>query len=1259
MAVTQVGTPSATVYTTTNGTNTPTLAWSGTQPRTAGDILVLVVTAAATTSVTAPATPAGWTAGPAVGNAATAHAYVAIFWKIATSGDAVPSISVTTSGTTRCGFSLFELTGAENILSPVDSMGTYASGSSSATIASMTVTSSANVRYSGEYGFAAFARESSAATTATYTAGSGWTNFSNDGSTSSRDKNAVDYTTSAPTIGVTLSDAATITSAGTAYAAGALIAFTPPHDPGPVLVPCSQPPGVRVSYAMAGYAMASVISSAPVIITPAPLYPLTQPVDGSRRTARPPRGIVRGIAGAALFTSLIGPPLTPLHAPIASTARQARPPAGHVIKRTGTFSGVGPAVTPLHKPVTSAVRVLPPHGTVTKRSGQFSGTGPQLKALSGPVKATQPLPPRGVTYSRTGTYSGIGPALTPLHAPVRAVPAKLPGGRTYTLRVVQVTAPAVSSTLYPLHAPVTSVVRRLPPAGRNISRTGTYSGVGPALRPLTSPVKSRRPLPPRGVAYSRAGIYSGTGPKLRPLNAPVRVRQQPPTLPGRAFTFSYLPLLIGSPAPPLTQPRGARVTYLHSGHVQSTPIALPALAPTIGPQLTPLHAPVRAALPAAHQRGYTTTHSGVYSGTGPAVTSLKTPVKGQPAQQLRGHAITTPAHAAVIAPTSGPQLYPLHQPIRSQLALPAPGRAAAITAILFYASTSTSGPAISPRTSPWRAVIPASIRGGTSHGSQGTFSGTGATFKSASQPAGVLIALLRTGHVQSSYITSPPIATGPVIPPRAQPWRAAIPAPIRGGWSRSATGLFSGVGPGLIPLKTPVRARQPLPGSGRVLGAYRAIAQLPAPTSGPPLTPLHQPVRGRLPLPPPGRAATMALLGFIQTAPATGPAIPPRAQPVRAIIPIPARGGWTRSSVGTRSGVGSVVTALTGPIQERRPLPPRGRIFGIVRVTAQAPSPSAGPTLYPLRQPIRARQPLPSPGRAATMSLLGVTPGVVSSASISPRATPWRASIPAAIRGGNTRSNRGIYSGQGPALAPLHAPITIRRSLPSEGRILGIAHPAPPPAPTSGPSVYPLRQPVRAPIPQHIHGGYTRSSKGIRSGIGPALRPLTAPLRTSWPLPPAGHAQGTHRGIYSGTGPATTPLHRPVTSIVRIQPPAGKSITRVGAYSGQGPALRPLTSPMVARHPLPPRGHILGVYTVIVLPPPPTPGPPIPPRAVPIRATIPQPIRGGWTRTSGPYVPPIPPPPAPGAFVVNLGSPYLSWQTGPVNSSWMTGVINT
>ena len=384
MAVTQVGTPATTVITTTNGTNTPTLAWSGTQPRTAGDILVLAVTASAATSITTPSAPSGWTAGPVVGNAATAHAFAGIYWKVATSGDAVPAITVTTSGATRCGFTLFELTGAENVLSPVDTTGTYASGSTAASYTTITVTGSTNVAYSGEFGISAFGFEyATASSTSAFAAGTGWTNQSNDSGTSNRNHGAVDYTSSAPSVGSAASDAASATSDGTGFRAAVLATFAPPHDPGPALTVMSPFYGVRATYRMAGQALASVIpqvTAAPP--TPAPLYPLRQPVDGYRRLHRPPQGIVRGIAGAALFVSVLGPPLTPLHSPV--HAARPLPPAGKVISRTGTFSGTGPAVTPLRHPVTAALRTLPPRGKVISRAGVHSPALAPRLPRSGP-----------------------------------------------------------------------------------------------------------------------------------------------------------------------------------------------------------------------------------------------------------------------------------------------------------------------------------------------------------------------------------------------------------------------------------------------------------------------------------------------------------------------------------------------------------------------------------------------------------------------------------------------------------------------------------------------------------------------------------------------------------------------------------------------------------------------------------------------------------------------------------------------------------
>ena len=161
----------------------------------------------------------------------------------------------------------------------------------------MTATTSGNVSIAGEYAVAAFAREQATAATMTWTHGTSWANFSNDGSTSTRDHNAVD-TYASPPSGGTLSDAATLTSAATSYGAGviAVLNGTTPWliTSGPPLnQPCSQPAGFRTVLLRAGLAMASVIPLAvaappPPVTSGPPVPALTQPVSIHRTL--PPAG---------------------------------------------------------------------------------------------------------------------------------------------------------------------------------------------------------------------------------------------------------------------------------------------------------------------------------------------------------------------------------------------------------------------------------------------------------------------------------------------------------------------------------------------------------------------------------------------------------------------------------------------------------------------------------------------------------------------------------------------------------------------------------------------------------------------------------------------------------------------------------------------------------------------------------------------------------------------------------------------------------
>ena len=225
MAVTQVGTPTATAYTTTSGANTATNTWSGTQPRTAGHILVMVINAAAITSVTLPAAPAGWSTAWNIGNyTTTPHALSACFYTVAAGSDAAPSVTVTTSGTTRVGTQLFELAGGDTIR-PVDTSGTYASGTSPATIASWSFATGASVTAAGEYVITAFSREQATAAAATFATTDSSTLFTTSGAeSSSRDHDMVSYY-AGPSSGSAFTASGTVTSAATSYAAGGVAVF--------------------------------------------------------------------------------------------------------------------------------------------------------------------------------------------------------------------------------------------------------------------------------------------------------------------------------------------------------------------------------------------------------------------------------------------------------------------------------------------------------------------------------------------------------------------------------------------------------------------------------------------------------------------------------------------------------------------------------------------------------------------------------------------------------------------------------------------------------------------------------------------------------------------------------------------------------------------------------------------------------------------------------------------------------------------------
>ena len=181
-SVTQVGTPSAVTVTGGSNSGSVTGTWSGTQPRTAGDVLIAVVTAYGTTSAgTVHCANSAWAVAQG-GNAVITAGSVAetSMWVCyAEGGDAAPAFTTTSTGTAASAqmtCSLIELTGADyNSTVPVTG------GITGTTAASLTVTGGANVPCAGCYAITSWNVVQSPAATQSWTPGSSWVNKSSTG----------------------------------------------------------------------------------------------------------------------------------------------------------------------------------------------------------------------------------------------------------------------------------------------------------------------------------------------------------------------------------------------------------------------------------------------------------------------------------------------------------------------------------------------------------------------------------------------------------------------------------------------------------------------------------------------------------------------------------------------------------------------------------------------------------------------------------------------------------------------------------------------------------------------------------------------------------------------------------------------------------------------------------------------------------------------------------------------------------------------
>ena len=231
MAVSFAGTPGAIQEQSGSNSGAVTGAWSGTQPRTAGDYLVAAVTAWGTTTASAVScTTPGWSlmvagAGPGP------RTQAALFAAVASGGDAAPSFTFAATGTAaqagmRC--EMFELTG-QAAASPV-----VATGTAAGTSGTMSVASAGNVPAAGCAGIAVNALFLAGPGVSGYAAGAPWVNVDNDsaatyctaGTTHCRGHIGIDSIVN-PTSGAVTTDAATTSGTVTEWSSALLIVAPP------------------------------------------------------------------------------------------------------------------------------------------------------------------------------------------------------------------------------------------------------------------------------------------------------------------------------------------------------------------------------------------------------------------------------------------------------------------------------------------------------------------------------------------------------------------------------------------------------------------------------------------------------------------------------------------------------------------------------------------------------------------------------------------------------------------------------------------------------------------------------------------------------------------------------------------------------------------------------------------------------------------------------------------------------------------------
>jgi pectate lyase-like protein len=219
VAVTSIGTP----VNTHSATGSVTATWGTGQARTAGNLLIAVVTAGASTSVTPIATvTTGWTQVlPSPNSISTVNVFAAMWIKPAAGADAAPVFTSTETGTAGgMDCMLFELNGG----TVVTATGVYASGTVAGTLSAMLATTTGVAANANGYAISCFAQEAAAASL-TFTGTGGFTKVLNGNGVSSVLQTYVGVYPNSPT-GVVESDGGAFSTATSAFGCGLIVLVT-------------------------------------------------------------------------------------------------------------------------------------------------------------------------------------------------------------------------------------------------------------------------------------------------------------------------------------------------------------------------------------------------------------------------------------------------------------------------------------------------------------------------------------------------------------------------------------------------------------------------------------------------------------------------------------------------------------------------------------------------------------------------------------------------------------------------------------------------------------------------------------------------------------------------------------------------------------------------------------------------------------------------------------------------------------------------